>query len=100
MWLIIRRMTESMHFLSVEDVSVMPSVAIILSSSALPVELLPSSTDRFTASKLSSGGLGGIFLVKAMTARIKISILKRGGMSCMRTRTPRACIQTRYLKSL
>jgi len=51
-------------------------VAITLSSSDLPVELLPSGIDGFTASKPSSGGLGGIFLVRAMTARIKISILK------------------------
>ncbi len=55
MRLIIRKMIESMHFLSVEDVGITPSVAITLSSSDLPVELLPSSTDWFTASKLSSG---------------------------------------------
>ena len=51
-------------------------MAITLSSSDLPVELLPSGVGGFTASKPSSGGLGGIFLVRATTARIKISILK------------------------
>jgi len=63
----------------------MPSVAITLSSSDLPVELLPSSIDGFTASKPSPGGLGGIFLMRATTARIKISILKvREHLVCAR----------------
>ncbi len=56
--------------------SIQAIVAITLSSPDLPVELLPSSIDGFTASKPSSRGLGGIFLVRATTARIKISILK------------------------
>jgi hypothetical protein len=52
------------------------SVTITLSNSDLPVELLPSGIGRFTASKLSLGGLGGILLMRAMMAKIKISILK------------------------
>jgi hypothetical protein len=46
-------------------------VEIALSSPDLPLELSPSKIDAFTASKPSSGSLGGIFPVRATTARTK-----------------------------
>ena len=42
-----------------------------MSSPDLPLELLLSRIDAFTASRLSSGSFGGIFTARATTARTK-----------------------------
>jgi len=53
-------------------------VEIALSSPDLSSELLLSKIDAFTTSKPSSGSLGGIFTVRATTARTKNKHLRGG----------------------
>ena len=53
---------------------------IALSSPDLTLELLLSEIDAMTASKLPSGDLGGIFTVRATTARTKNKHLRRANV--------------------